>query len=102
MAEARVIIAHELQKQGDFSFLGGSALALGYAAFSTSLASSKGEKKIATAPFWSVKVKTLSSSVAKPNETVVYYLRNGPKRGFVREELLIVRPNTQLPPSYVI
>ena len=68
----------------------------------TSLACLKGEKKIATAPFWSVKVKTLSSSVAKPNETVVYYLRNGPKRGFVREELLIVPPNTQLPPSYVM
>ena len=30
-----------------------------------------------------------------PKESVVYYLSDGPKRGFVREELLVVFPNTQ-------
>ena len=37
-------------------------------------------------------------NMTKPNEPVVYYLSEGPKRGFVREELLVVPPNTQLPP----
>ena len=33
------------------------------------------------------------------NQPVVYYLRDGPKRGFVREELLVVPPNSELPPE---
>ena len=31
-------------------------------------------------------------------EPVLYYLKDGPKRGFVREELMIVPPGTELPP----
>ena len=50
------------------------------------------------------KVVEISSSkkkyayITKPNEPVLYYLRDGPQRGFVREELLIVPFDTQLPP----
>lgn len=61
----------------------------------------KGGTKRTTDPIWSLKVSTLQSSVTKLNEPVVY-LHDGPKRGFAREELLVVPPNTQPPPAYVI
>ena len=40
--------------------------------------------------------------VAKSNELVIYYLHDGPKRGFVREELLVVSLNTQLLCAHVV
>ena len=39
------------------------------------------------------------ATVTKPDEPVLYYLQDGPPRGFVREELLLVQPDTQLPPD---
>ena len=59
----------------------------------------EGGVKRATDPIWSLKVYTVERSVTKPNEPVLYYLRHGPKRGFVREELLVIPPNTELPPE---
>ena len=59
----------------------------------------EGGTKRATDPIWSLKVHQIEKSVTKPYEPVVYYLSDGPKRGFVREELLVVPPNTQLPPA---
>jgi len=44
----------------------------------------------------------ITRAVTETNETVFYYLHDGPKRGFVSEELLVVPPNTQLPPAYVV
>ena len=35
--------------------------------------------------------------MTKPDEPVLYYLQDGPQRGFVREELLVVPFDTQLP-----
>ena len=52
----------------------------------------------ATDPIWSLKVYNIERVVTKPDEPLVYYLYDGPKRGFVREELLVVSPGTQLPP----
>ena len=46
-----------------------------------------------------LKVYQLGRSVTKPNEPVLYYLQDGPPHGFVREELLVVPPDTQLPPE---
>ena len=57
----------------------------------------EGGAKRATDPIWSLKVYQVVENRTKPNEPVVYYLSDGPKRGFVREELLVVPPNTQLP-----
>ena len=57
-----------------------------------------GGTKRATDPIWSLKVYQVVKNMSNPNEPVVYYLSDGPKRGFVREELLVVPPNTQLPP----
>ena len=62
----------------------------------------KGGAKRAPDPIWSLKVYMIERAVTKPNEPVLYYLQNGPKRDFVHEELLVVPPNTQLPPAYVI
>ena len=59
----------------------------------------EGGAKRATDPIWSLKVYQVVENKTKPNEPVVYYLSDGPKRGFVREELLVVPPNTQLPPA---
>ena len=59
----------------------------------------EGGAKRATDPIWSLKVRQVVENRTKPNQPVVYYLSDGPKRGFVREELLVVPPNTQLPPA---
>ena len=59
----------------------------------------EGVTKRATDPIWSLKVYQVVENKTKPNEPVVYYLADGPKRGFVHEELLIVPPYTQLPPA---
>ena len=59
----------------------------------------EGGTKRATDPIWSLKVFSIERSFTKPEQPVLYYLRDGPKRGFVREELLVVPPNTQLPPE---
>ena len=59
----------------------------------------EGGTKRATDPIWSLKVYQVVENGTKPNEPVVYYLSDGPERGFVREELLVVPPNTQLPPA---
>jgi len=61
----------------------------------------EGKTKRATDPVWSLKVYHLERAVTKPNELVVSYLSVGPKRSFVCEELLVVPPNTQLPPKKV-
>ena len=61
----------------------------------------EGGVKRATDPIWSLKVYNIERSFTKPNQPVLYYLYDGPKRGFVREELLVVPPNTTLPPANV-
>ena len=59
----------------------------------------EGGRRRATDPIWSLKVFNIERSITKPNELVLYYLRDGAKRGFVREELLVVPLDTELPPS---
>ena len=62
----------------------------------------EGGPKSATDLIWSLDVFKLQSAVTKLNEPVIYYLHDCPKRGFVRKELLVVPPNTQLLPAYVV
>lgn len=50
----------------------------------------------ATNPIWPLKVFDISRSIV--NELVLYYLKDSPKCGFVREELMIVPKGTGLPP----
>ena len=57
----------------------------------------EGGGKRATDPIWSLKVYNIERVVTKPKEPVMYYLYEGPKRGFVREELMVVPSDTVLP-----
>ena len=58
----------------------------------------EGGGRRATDPIWSLKVYNIEKVVTKPKEPVTYYLFDGPKLGFVREELMVVPPDTVLPP----
>ena len=62
----------------------------------------EGGRRRATDPVWSLEVCRLGLPVTKPDKPVLYYLQGGPPRGFVREELLVVPPDTQLPPDGVL
>ena len=62
----------------------------------------EGGRRRATDPVWSLGVYRPGRSVTKPREPVLYYLQDGPARGFVREELLVVPPDTVLPPNGVL
>ena len=67
-----------------------------------------GERRRATDPIWSLGIYNLSRSVVSSYQPVLYYLSGGgttnraPKRGFVREELLVVPNDTELPPKSVL
>ena len=62
----------------------------------------EGGHRRATDPVWSLNVYRIKRTVTKPAEPVLYYLQDGPLRSFVREELLIVPADTQLPPDKVL
>ena len=57
------------------------------------------EKRRSTDPVWSLNTYEVIQSYG--DNPIVYYL-NGPKRGFVRQELMIVPPDTQLPPEGIL
>ena len=46
-----------------------------------------------------MKVYSTDRSIVKKGEPVFYYLKDGPERGFVREELMVVFRETELPPT---
>ena len=59
----------------------------------------EGGRRRATDPTWSLTVHRVERKVTKTGDPVVYYLYAGaPSRGFVREELQVVPPDTQSPP----
>ena len=62
----------------------------------------EGGTKRATDPIWSLKVFNIEKMVQKPDTPVMYYLHDGPKQGYVREELLVVPANTELHPESLI
>ena len=61
-----------------------------------------GERRRATDPIWSIKVYYISGSRISPNQPVLYFLEDGPRRGFVREELQVIPYDTELPPNSVL
>ena len=66
-----------------------------------------GEKRRATDPIWSIKAYYISRSVISSNQPVLYYIQqedeqDGPRRGFVREELQVIPYDTKLPPNSVL
>ena len=58
----------------------------------------EGGRRRATDPTWSLTVHRVERTVTKSGDPVVYYL-DEPSRGFVREELQVVPPDTQSPPT---
>jgi len=61
-----------------------------------------GGRRRATDPVWSLTIHTIRNAVRQSGQPALYYLTDGPPRGFVREELLIVPPGTELPPDGVL
>lgn len=51
---------------------------------------------------WSPKIYHIRDSLKKNNQPILYWLEDGPKRSFVREELMIVPADTELPPQWVL
>jgi len=52
-------------------------------------------------PLWSLTIHTVRNVVRQSGQPALYYLNDGPSRGFVREELLIVPHDTELPPDQI-
>ena len=65
----------------------------------------EGGTRRATDPVWSLKTFTLGRAMIKPNQPGMYWLApadgdsDPPERSFVREELMAVPPDTELPPT---
>ena len=50
---------------------------------------------------WSKKSYRLREIVEDSGNHVMYYLKDGPERDFVSEELMLIPEDTELPPHYV-
>ena len=50
---------------------------------------------------WSWNTFRLDRIVENPGQRVLYYLADGPQRAFVREELMLVSEDTEVPPEWV-
>ena len=55
----------------------------------------------ATDRIWSKGTYRLREIIENTGNRVMYYLLNGPERGFVSEELMLIPEDTELPPDYV-
>ena len=59
------------------------------------------QRKRATDRIWSKKTYRLNEVIEKSGNRVIYYLQDGPERAFVKEELMLIPEDTELPPDYV-
>lgn len=59
------------------------------------------QKRRATDKIWSGNTFRLDRIVENPGQRVLYYLAEGPQRAFVREELMEIPEDTEVPPEYV-
>ena len=60
-----------------------------------------GQKRRATDLIWSKNTYRLDQIVQEPGNRVLYYLQDGPEIAFVREELMHISGDTQVPPDLV-
>ena len=58
-------------------------------------------KKRATDKIWSKNTFRLDRIIEDPNNKVLYYLKDLPKRSYVKEELMLIPEHTEIPPDYV-
>ena len=59
------------------------------------------QKRRATDLIWSENTYRLDRIVQEPGNRFLYYLQDGPDRAFVREELMYISADTQVPPDWV-
>ena len=59
------------------------------------------QRRRATDRIWSKRTYRLREIVENPGNPVMYYLKDGPERVFVSEELMLIPEDTELPPDYV-
>ena len=57
--------------------------------------------KRATDRIWSKKTYRLSEVMSNPGNRVMYYLADGPERAFIKEDLMLMPEDTELPPDFV-
>ena len=57
--------------------------------------------KRATDRIWSKKTYRLREIVEDMGNCMMYYLKDGPERAFVKEGLMLIPEDTELPPNYV-
>ena len=57
--------------------------------------------KRATDRIWPKKTYRLSEVVSSPSNRVMYYLADGLERAFMKEELMLIPKDTELPPDFV-
>ena len=50
---------------------------------------------------WSKKTYRLREIAEDPGNCMMYYPKDGPERAFVKEELMLILEDTELPPDYV-
>ena len=50
---------------------------------------------------WSKGTYRLREIIEETGNRVMYYLKDGPERAFVSEELMLISEDTELPPDYV-
>ena len=55
----------------------------------------------ATDRVWSKGTYRLREIIEDTGNRVMYYLKDGPERAFVSEELMLIPEDTELPPDYV-
>ena len=59
------------------------------------------QHKKATDRIWSKGTCKLSEVMSSPGNRVIYHLADGPKRAFVKGELMLIPEDTELPPDFV-
>ena len=59
------------------------------------------QRKRAMDRIWSKKAYRLREIVEESGNWVMYYPKDGPERAFVKEELMLIPEDTELPPDYV-
>ena len=60
-----------------------------------------GQQRRATDMVWSWNTFRIDRIVENLGQRVLYYLADGPQRAFVREELMLISEDTEVPPEYV-
>ena len=59
------------------------------------------QRRRATDRIWSKNTYRLDRIIGETGNRTLYYLKDGPNRSFVKEELMLIPEDTELPPDYV-